>query len=150
MYCEDLTAEQRSSPTSNVLTRCPKEWGTLDYDEVSGMCYISFTMTCGDETMLADLAEGVLLTAPNSTPMSAEDFEIAFGGIIPEGTFVEFAGDLDEVAWNCYRFGRNTLSFVSTSGDSVHAAVRDFHGGPPVALLAVNDVLIETRAVPAP
>ncbi len=149
LYCKSLVAEQRSG-TNGTLRRCPTEWGTVEYDEISGVTYISFTMTCGQEELPSNLVGGITLTAPGSVPMNTDDFYLTYGGAIPDDTFIELVGSLEEVAWNYYLLSRETLSFESTSGQWVDAAVRSVPGGPPIAFVAVDGTIVQTQVVYKP
>jgi hypothetical protein len=150
LYCKSLLAHDRSGPANGTLRHCPSEWGTVEYGETSGFTYVSFTMTCGQEELPPHLAGGVTLTAPGLVAMSPDDFDLVFGGVIPDGTLVELTGDLKEVAWNYYQLSRETLSFQATSGQWIDAAVRTIPGGPPIAFVAVNGAIIQTDVVYKP
>lgn len=150
MYCEVGVAEQRGYGAA-TLRHCPPEWGTAEYDELTGVAYVSFTMTCGDESMVTSLVDGVTMTAPSGTAMNPSDFDAYYGGTIPEGTYVEIAGPLDAVLWNCFRFERDTISFTdSLTGVEVDAAIRRVHGAPPVAMVAIDGVLSQSVVVYKP
>jgi len=107
-------------------------------------------MTCGQEELPSNLVGGITLTAPGSVPMNSDDFYLTYGGIIPDDTIIELVGTLEEVAWNYYQLSRETLSFESTSGQWVDAAVRSVPGGPPIAFVAVDGTIVQTQVVYKP
>lgn len=150
MYCETTVAEQRGDGTA-ALRHCPPEWGTVEYDDQTGIAYVSFTMECGDESMVTSLVGGVTMTAPGGVPLDPFDFETTYGGIIPDDTYVEIVGSLDCVLWNCFRFERDTISFADTgTGVVVDVAIRRVHGAPPVAMVGLDGVLSESVVVHKP
>jgi len=150
LYCQVIAKERAAYDDNGLLRRCPPEWGSIDFNVVTGFTSASFTMTCGQEDLPTSLVDGVMLTAPDSTPMDAVTFDLVYDGMIPDGTFVEFEGDIEEVVWNSYRFGRNQFSFDSLSGNRIAAAMTWVPGAPPIVVLTVDGVLVDTRVIAKP
>jgi hypothetical protein len=129
---------------------CPDEWGSADFDEISGWTTLSWVTGCGDEVVPDNLVGDVTITSPSGISLPWTEFSLIFNDTIPAGSRIEISGSKEAAVWNAYTFGRHAVTFESTTGNVVDVMIAPVVGAPPVVVLAVDGTVRHTQFVTRP
>jgi hypothetical protein len=133
----------------DLSSPCPDERGSVDYNPLTGVTSVSFVTACGDEQIPEGLVD-VMITGPDGVSLPSDVFNVVYGAI-PSGSLVQFSGGDEVVAWNSYKFHRTELSFTSTSGQVVQAAIKtEPSTGIPIAIVAIDGQIHRVMPVTRP
>jgi hypothetical protein len=124
---------------------------SVDYDVATEWTDMIFDASCGPEQVPVDLVGIVEIEAFNQPPVPWQNFVAQHGSTMPPDAKVYLSGPIEDVLWNAWALGRDGLSFTDTLGNQVDAAIGVIPNDElPVAIVAINGLVISTKVVARP